>query len=354
MVKAGSSLIRSPLTVVMVCPGGFGSEPGPGWEPGAADGGVAAMGGTTAETGDRTRGPMKARGPGAAAARLGGAGLTTTSGTGTEPDGAAAGGLASDGAGGEVDWLVSGLGASVASGGLVGDSWVRRSVGTRTAAVRTAAKGQKRCQANMAHSENTQGKDERVVRDGRYSVARIQPIRLLLSRSAEIGRACRRATLVSTRGRIKFDYAALLSRTDVRGRHDINGRNNMVDRQDRARRVRQCAKHTGRCGARWLVREILTICRAVPIAVTNDEQVACNGADRHGVCAGEASQQYLERECIGSHHGDPWSQAASRFAQLQHQTTPRQPSLAFVGGSTEDERSCVDASSPLCVVRWQQ
>jgi hypothetical protein len=58
------------------------------------------------------------------------------------------------------------------------------------------------------------------------------------------------------------------------------------------------------------------------------------------VCAGEASQQYLERECIGSHHGDPWSQAASRFAQLQHQTTPRQPSLAFAGGSTEDERSC--------------
>jgi hypothetical protein len=29
-VKAGSSLMRSPLTVVMVCPGGFGSAPGAG------------------------------------------------------------------------------------------------------------------------------------------------------------------------------------------------------------------------------------------------------------------------------------------------------------------------------------
>ena len=28
-VKAGASLIRSPLTVVMVCPGGFGRAPGP-------------------------------------------------------------------------------------------------------------------------------------------------------------------------------------------------------------------------------------------------------------------------------------------------------------------------------------
>jgi len=29
-VKAGASLMRSPLTVVMVCPGGFGRAPGAG------------------------------------------------------------------------------------------------------------------------------------------------------------------------------------------------------------------------------------------------------------------------------------------------------------------------------------
>jgi hypothetical protein len=38
MVKAGSFLIRSPLTVVMVCPGGFGKAPGTPCVPNAARG----------------------------------------------------------------------------------------------------------------------------------------------------------------------------------------------------------------------------------------------------------------------------------------------------------------------------
>src|SRR6185295_19261357 len=46
-VKAGSFLMRSPLTVVMVCPGGCGSEPGPGCEADVADGSGAAAGGGT-------------------------------------------------------------------------------------------------------------------------------------------------------------------------------------------------------------------------------------------------------------------------------------------------------------------
>ena len=120
MVKAGSSLMRSPLTVVMVCPGGFGSEPGPGCNPGVAADGGAAGGGTTAET--VGRGAATWRGPGTAATRLGGVGFTTTSGTEPSPEDAAAGGLASAGAGVGVDWLLSGLGVSVVSGGCVGDS----------------------------------------------------------------------------------------------------------------------------------------------------------------------------------------------------------------------------------------
>ena len=128
--------------------------------------------GTTAETGGR--GAATARGPGAAATLLGGVGFTTTSGTATEPGDRAAGGLASAGAGVGLDGLLSGLGASVVSGGCVGDSWVYPSIGTSTAAVRIAAKGRKRCQANMAHSENTRRKGtKRVVVDGRYSVGRI-------------------------------------------------------------------------------------------------------------------------------------------------------------------------------------
>src|SRR2546430_15635925 len=44
-VKAGASLIRSPLTVVLVCPGGFGKAPGPGPDSaGAAAGDAAAAG----------------------------------------------------------------------------------------------------------------------------------------------------------------------------------------------------------------------------------------------------------------------------------------------------------------------
>jgi hypothetical protein len=41
------------------------------------------------------------------------------------------------------------------------------------AAARTAAKGQKRCQANMAHSENTDGKENQKV--GRTSFRRAHP-----------------------------------------------------------------------------------------------------------------------------------------------------------------------------------
>ena len=50
-VKAGSFLMRSPLTVVMVCPGGFGSEPGPGCEPGVVADGVTVVGWTTTGAG---------------------------------------------------------------------------------------------------------------------------------------------------------------------------------------------------------------------------------------------------------------------------------------------------------------
>jgi len=172
MVKAGSSLMRSPLTVVMVCPGGFGSEPGPGCNPGVVANVGVAGGGTTAET--VGRGVATWRGPGAAATLLGGVGFTTTSGTATEPGDRAAGGLASAGAGVGLDGLLSGLGVSVVSGGCVGDSWVYPSIGTSTAAARTAAKGRKRCQANMAHSENTHEKGpKRWLSNGRYSVGRI-------------------------------------------------------------------------------------------------------------------------------------------------------------------------------------
>ena len=55
MVKAGSFLMRSPLTVVMVCPGGFGSEPGPGCDPGVVADGVTVVGGTTTGSGPGTR-----------------------------------------------------------------------------------------------------------------------------------------------------------------------------------------------------------------------------------------------------------------------------------------------------------
>ena len=92
----------------------------------------------------------------------------------------------------------------------------------------------------------------------------------------------------------------------------------------------------GDAGRGDLIREILTVCRTVPAAVTNDEQLVCNGADRHGVSAGESTQQYLQRERIRSHHGDPWSHGASSFAQLQHETNTPPAFLLSIAGETDE------------------
>jgi hypothetical protein len=106
IVKAGSSLMRSPLRVVMVCPGGFGRAPGAGPDSaaGAAAGDAAAEGNdgdlngrVTVETG--WRGAATARGAGAVVTRLGRGAVTTTLGTGTEGGAGAAGALGSPGAG---------------------------------------------------------------------------------------------------------------------------------------------------------------------------------------------------------------------------------------------------------------
>jgi hypothetical protein len=160
-VKAGASLMRSPLTVVMVCPGGFGSAPGVGRDSAGPAAGAAADGDgdggdvadwTTAGAGGRAA--AIARGRGACETRLGFGGVTTTSGTRTGEAGAAtAGALGSAGAG--ADWLASGFGASVDSPGGADGSWlrpgdsaggadescVRPGTGTSMAPMRTRAKG---------------------------------------------------------------------------------------------------------------------------------------------------------------------------------------------------------------------
>src|SRR4051794_29972186 len=191
-VKAGSFLMRSPLTVVMVCPGGCGSEPGPGCEADVADGSGAAAGGGKLTVGGARRGagagrgaggagagvgpwtvgaPRRGaetgRGPGAAATRLATAGLgvvgfTRTSGTATEPSGRAKGAPASGAAGAGADGPPSGFGASVVAGGGE-DSCVCPGSGTSTTTAQAAATNQKRRQDNMARSESTHEKDEQVI-----------------------------------------------------------------------------------------------------------------------------------------------------------------------------------------------
>src|SRR6516164_4772681 len=156
--------MRSPLTVVMVCPGGFGSAPGAGRDsarlaagaPAAADGdGGGAADWTTATAGGCAA--AIARGRGACATRLGFGGVTTTSGTRTAPGGAAAGvgaagvgaagalGAASAGAlgsaGAGADCSVSGFGAPVDSAGGAEDSWLRPGTGTSAAPMSSRAKG---------------------------------------------------------------------------------------------------------------------------------------------------------------------------------------------------------------------
>src|SRR5262249_56269766 len=94
-VKAGASLMRSPLTVVMVCPGGFGRAPGPPSDALAASdaGAPCDAGGTTdgADVGGRDAAATRRRGAagwgrarGAVAGFCRGA-ATSTSGTPTPP-----------------------------------------------------------------------------------------------------------------------------------------------------------------------------------------------------------------------------------------------------------------------------
>src|SRR5262249_51066293 len=66
------------------------------------------------------------------------AGLTNTSGTGTEPG---AGGLGEVAAGAGVDCSLSDFGASAAGGGVDDDSSARPSMGMSTVAMRTTARG---------------------------------------------------------------------------------------------------------------------------------------------------------------------------------------------------------------------
>jgi hypothetical protein len=145
-VKAGSFLMFSPLTVVVVCPGGFGSAPGPpcasavnAAAPGDDAGNGVLAGGTAVGSG--ARGAATARGPGAAAARLGRAALTTTSGTRTEPGAGCAGGLDVVGAGPGAGCSGSDFGASVGAGDGADESCVRPGAGISTLAESAMTKG---------------------------------------------------------------------------------------------------------------------------------------------------------------------------------------------------------------------
>jgi hypothetical protein len=149
-VKAGESLMRSPLTVVMVCPGGFGSAPGPPSEAavpcdaaGAPDcvaagaaAGLALVGGDTAAM---TRRGALAGAAGAARAGFGRGADTTTSGTPTAAGAGSVGGFASAGAG--ADCSASGFGASFDSVAGADGSCDRPGAGTSTAAMRSTANG---------------------------------------------------------------------------------------------------------------------------------------------------------------------------------------------------------------------
>ena len=158
------------------------------------------------------------------------------------------------------------------------------------------------------------------------------------SGSAENGGTNGRAALILARGRIEFDNMAVVSRADVRDHRCIDGRNEAVDRHDRARRLRQCAKHAWRFWTRPLVRQTLIIRRSAATAMTNDEQTARGRiAGRSKMRTSHSTQQYLQRERIGRDHGDPWSHAFSSFAALQHDVIPRPCLISIVGGKAEDD-----------------
>ena len=94
-----------------------------------------------------------------------------------------------------------------------------------------------------------------------------------------------------SRGRLERGNSALVWQTDVRDHDCIGGLNAVVERQDRTRRLRQRAKHAWRLRKR-LRRNVLTIARTNPAAVTNDEWIARGDvAGCHEMTGGESTQQ---------------------------------------------------------------
>jgi hypothetical protein len=143
--------MRSPLTVVMVCPGGFASAPGPPSEAagpcdaagsaGCAAAGAAAGVGLAGRDATATtrRGEGVVGAGGAAVARFGRGADTTTSGTPTAAGAAPAEGFTCAGAGG--DCSASGFGASFDSAAGADGSCDRPGAGTSTAAMSKTANG---------------------------------------------------------------------------------------------------------------------------------------------------------------------------------------------------------------------
>src|SRR6476659_868749 len=307
-VKAGESLMRSPLTVVMVCPGGFGSAPGPPSEPagpcdaagsaGCAAAGAAAGGGLAGREKSATtrRGEGVVGAGGAVVARFGRGADTTTSGTPTAAGACSAGGLASAGEG--ADGSASGFGASFDSAAGADGSCDRPGAGTSTAAIRSAANGNiGRCSragigglpnaviartAAVVHftADNVSKHrlNDMIRSRTAASAAHVSeklnvmsredfessrgPGRSALSGSAEDGNAQRGPTLILVRGRMKRDDAYVALQRRVRNPHRTADRNAMAGRQDRTRRFCHGAEYARRLNKRLVVRQVLRIGRA--------------------------------------------------------------------------------------------
>lgn len=94
-----------------------------------------------------------------------------------------------------------------------------------------------------------------------------------------------------SRGRLERGNPALVWQTHVRHHHCIGRPNAVVKRQDPTRRLRQRAKHARHLRKR-LRRDVLTIARTNPAAVTNDEWIARRDvAGCHEMTGGESTQQ---------------------------------------------------------------
>jgi hypothetical protein len=133
---------------------------------------------------------------------------------------------------------------------------------------------------------------------------------------------CWRTAWIFAGKRDELDDLGIARNRVLRERARIKGRNGGYRGNERARIIRQRAKHAMRLIAGLLERRI-RVGGVISAPVADDEQVAgCGGFRRRKVADDGSAQDEVKREGKACRGGDPAPQAPSISAQLQQAALP--------------------------------